>query len=98
MKKFWWVVIIAVLIAVVPLLLSCQGPAAPTGPPGPAGPAGAPAPTPPGAGLKSTITKVEIGADRKPVVTFTLTDDKGMPLKISDLDGYPSFILTYIKE
>lgn len=44
------------------------------------------------------ITKVDIPADRKPVVTFTLTDDKGLPLKVSDLDGRPTFVLAYVKE
>ncbi|MEK7354433.1 MAG: hypothetical protein AABZ77_08010, partial [Chloroflexota bacterium] len=102
MKKIWWlVVLVSALIALIPLLLSCQGavgPAGPAGSQGAAGPPGAAAPVPPGSGLKATITKVDIGSDRKPVVTFTIADGKGTPLKISDLDGYPSFILTYIKE
>ena len=75
-----------------------QGPAGPAGPVGPSGPQGAPAPVIPGTGLKAAISKVEIGADRKPVVTFTITDEKGVPLKISDLDGYPNFTLSYVKE
>ncbi|MBI3915007.1 MAG: OmcA/MtrC family decaheme c-type cytochrome [Chloroflexi bacterium] len=61
-----------------------QGPAGPAGPPGPAG---KPAPVPPGPGLKMEITKVEIPADNKPVVTFKLTDDKGNPVSPADLDA-----------
>ncbi|MBI2860834.1 MAG: OmcA/MtrC family decaheme c-type cytochrome [Chloroflexi bacterium] len=87
-----------------------QGPPGQPGTPGPAGPPGQPgapgiAGTPgagavpgAGAGVKSSITKVEIGADRKPVVTFTLKDDKDRPLQIADLDGYPSFTMAYVKE
>ncbi|MBI4286061.1 MAG: hypothetical protein HY670_09240, partial [Chloroflexi bacterium] len=85
-----------------------QGPAgAPgtPGAPGPTGPAGAPAPVPPGAGLKLTITKAEIPADRKPVVTFKITDDAGAPLKIEDLDPLPipgampaRFTIAYLKQ
>ncbi len=56
-----------------------------------AGLAGAsPAPAPsgsPGPGLQMQISKVEIGADNKPVVTFKLTDAKGVPFKASDLDA-----------
>src|SRR3972149_1117131 len=79
-------------------LVACQGTAGPVGSQGPPGPAGAPAPVAPGPGLKATITKVEIGADRKPVVTFTIANDQSMPLKIADLDGYPRFVFSYIKE
>ena len=76
-----------------------QGPQGPTGPAGaagapgapgaagPAGPQGAPGTTGPGAGLKATITKVDIGADNKPVVTFSVTDSKGNVLKNADLDA-----------
>lgn len=83
------------------LLAACagpQGPAGTAGPAGPAGPQGAAAPVVPGTGLHSEITKVEIGADRKPVVTFVVHDGKNVPLKISDLDGYPSFNIAYIKD
>ncbi|MDP2731141.1 MAG: OmcA/MtrC family decaheme c-type cytochrome [Dehalococcoidales bacterium] len=93
-KKLTFMLLLGLSLGLL-LLSACQGP---TGPTGPQGPEGSPAPIPPGVGLKSTITKVEIGADRKPIVTFTLTDEKGTPLKISDLDGYPSFTLAYIKE
>ncbi|MDP3879198.1 MAG: OmcA/MtrC family decaheme c-type cytochrome [Dehalococcoidales bacterium] len=102
MKK---VILGAFLLAGLSLLAAgCQGAGGPAGPPGTPGaqgapgPQGAPAPIPPGAGLKAAITKVDIGADRKPVVTFTITDAKDKPLKIADLDGYPSFILSYIEE
>jgi len=40
----------------------------------------------PGEGVKLTITKAEVPADLKPVVTFTLTDDAGNPLKLTDVD------------
>lgn len=45
-----------------------------------------------------TITRVEIPADRKPVVTFTVTDDSGKPLKLTDLDGNPSISIASIQE
>ena len=41
----------------------------------------------PGPGLKLQITKVEIPADKKPVVTFQITDDKGGQLRPADLDA-----------
>ena len=40
----------------------------------------------PGPGLKLQITKAETPANRKPVVTFTISDDAGNPLKIEDVD------------
>lgn len=40
----------------------------------------------PGPGVKLIIAKAEVPADRKPVVTFTLTDDAGTPLKLTDVD------------
>lgn len=67
-----------------------SGPVGAQGPAGPAGPAGAvgkAAPVPPGPGLKMEISKVDIGADNKPVVTFKLTDSQGNPVKVSDLDA-----------
>ncbi len=39
-----------------------------------------------GYGLKAEISKVEIGADLKPVVTFKVTDAQGKVLKNADLD------------
>jgi OmcA/MtrC family decaheme c-type cytochrome len=42
--------------------------------------------TSPGPGVKLTITRAEVRADLKPVVTFTLTDDAGNPLKLADVD------------
>ena len=44
------------------------------------------APAAPGEGVKLTITKARIPADLKPVVNFTLTDDAGNPLKLTDVD------------
>ena len=43
-----------------------------------------------------TITGVRIGGDRKPVVDFTLEDDAGTPLPVSELDGPPRFVLGHI--
>ncbi len=79
-----------------------QGPAGATGAQGPAGPTGAVGAAGAAAiiltdGVVAKITGVTIGADRKPVVSFTLADGKGQPLKISDLDGYPSFTIAYVK-
>ncbi|MBI4786828.1 MAG: OmcA/MtrC family decaheme c-type cytochrome [Chloroflexi bacterium] len=98
-----FILVVAALIAALAIGCSAApGPAGPPGPPGPAGPAGlagAPGPAgapgaagksavgPPGPGLKIEIAKVEIGADNKPVVTFKLTDDKGITLKAADLDS-----------
>src|SRR3989304_3113710 len=64
------------------------GPAGVAGAQGAVGPAGASAVSY-GLDVKATILKVDIGSDRRPVVTFKLTDEKGTPLKISDLDGNP---------
>jgi len=63
------------------------GPAGPAGVAGPAGPQGAPGTSGPASGLKATISKVDIGADNKPVVTFAVTDSKGNVLKNADLDA-----------
>lgn len=65
----------------------------PTGPAGPAGPAGAAAPqnaslTGPGSGLVTKISQVTIPTDNKPVVTLTITDAAGGPLKSKALQGY----------
>lgn len=89
-----------------------QGPAGPTGAAGVAGAAGARGPQGPqgpqgpaglatlikGEGLTVNISGVTIGADRKPVVSFTIKDSKGVPLKISDLDTYPRFGIAYINK
>lgn len=88
------------------VLSACAGPQGPAGTPGPAGPAGpqgtqgaaGAAGAVQGDGLVSKITSVTIGADRKPVVTFSIADGKGQPLKISDLDTYPRFTIAYIKQ
>ncbi len=67
-----------------------EGAPGPAGPPGPTGVPGAPgksAALPPGPGLKMDISKVEIGSDNKPVVTFKVTDDKGNPVNVSDMDA-----------
>ena len=104
MSKTIWGIIIGVSLGLVALLTACAGPAGSVGPAGAtgqqgvAGPPGAAAQVSPGTGLHADITKIEIGADRKPVVTFVIHDGKNVPLKISDLDGYPSFVLAFIKE
>ncbi len=66
------------------------GPAGPAGPIGPAGPAGAAntAFIVPGDGLVAKITSVTIPADNKPVVSLTITDAAGRPMKSSALEGY----------
>ncbi len=69
------------------------GPVGPPGPVGPAGPAGAAAPqnaalTVPGNGLIAKISQVIIPADNKPVVTLTITDAVGRPVKSKALEGY----------
>ena len=38
-------------------------------------------------GLKAEITAVNIPADRRPVVTFKISDGKGKPLELGDLDA-----------
>ena len=38
-------------------------------------------------GLKAEITAVSIPADRRPVVTFRISDGKGRPLELGDLDA-----------
>ncbi|MBI4188353.1 MAG: carboxypeptidase regulatory-like domain-containing protein, partial [Chloroflexi bacterium] len=63
MKKFWWVVVVA-LIAVIPLLLSCQGP------PGPAGPPGTPGTS--SGTVTGTITN---NLNQKPVAGVNVTTD-----------------------
>ncbi len=87
---------IAAAVLAVVLVVGCSaapGPAGPAGPQGPAGLAGAPgvpgkpAPAAPGAGLKAEISKVEIGADNKPVVTFKVTDAQGNLMRNSNLDA-----------
>jgi len=102
-RKLLALAALGILAGILLLFAACSGPQGPVGTAGPAGAAGpagpqGPALIIPGTGLHSEITKVEIGADRKPVVTFVMHDGKGVPLKISDLDGYPSFTLAYIKE
>lgn len=39
----------------------------------------------PGPGIQSEISDVEIGADRKPVVTFSVADAAGVPLALEDV-------------
>jgi len=63
-----------------------KGPPAPHGAAGSAEPSGRSASVP-GPGLKLKITKVELPADNKPAITFRITDDKGGPLKPTDLDA-----------
>jgi hypothetical protein len=83
----------ALAVALVVGCSAAPGPAGPAGSQGPAGLAGAPgvpgksAPAAPGAGLKAEISKVEIGADNKPAVTFKVTDAQGNLMKNSDLDA-----------
>ena len=76
-----------------------DGAPGPTGPAGPAGPAGPPGDgsQTEGAGLDFEILGVTIGADRKPMVEFTMADENGDPLGIEDLDGDPSFGLAYLQ-
>lgn len=60
------------------------------GPQGPAGPQGEQGPPGPGAVLagpriQAEILGVEMPGDRKPVVTFSITDENGVPLKMEDV-------------
>ncbi len=70
------------------------GPAGPPGPAGPQGPAGAQGPAGsagvasagvPDPSLQVKVLRVEIPADRKPLVSFNLTDGKGNPLRTQDV-------------
>ncbi|MDO8567170.1 MAG: OmcA/MtrC family decaheme c-type cytochrome [Dehalococcoidales bacterium] len=92
MKRFLQLAIICLTFAAV--FAGCkagqqgaQGPAGQSGAPGPQGTAGAPAPVTPGAGLKATITRVDVGADRKVTVSYKLTDEAGTPVSRSLLDA-----------
>ena len=58
----------------------------PQGLPGAFGPQGPLGDAVAGADVKIDITNVDIGADRIPVATFKLTDGKGVPLNLTDLD------------
>jgi len=49
-------------------------------------------------GYKIAINGVTIGADRKPVVAFTIQDGKAQPLKLANLDSNPGFVIAYIKK
>ncbi|MBI4297961.1 MAG: OmcA/MtrC family decaheme c-type cytochrome, partial [Chloroflexi bacterium] len=73
-------------------LIACKGGVGPQGERGLQGPQGEAAPVPPGPGVKMTITQVNIPADRKPVVTFTLADNAGAPLKLTDVDDLSAAI------
>ncbi|MDO8750519.1 MAG: OmcA/MtrC family decaheme c-type cytochrome [Dehalococcoidia bacterium] len=91
MKRFAFISIGLAIVAGV-LISACtgsegkQGPKGDQGVAGSAGALGKDAPVPPGAGVNLAVTKVEVPADRKPVVTFTMTDAVGKPLKLSDVD------------
>jgi len=80
---------IGAMTALLAIVSCAPGPAGPSGPAGPVGPAGPAAVVsiPPGDGLKLDISKAEIGADNKPVVTFKITDDRGNLIKPRDLDA-----------
>lgn len=43
--------------------------------------------TPASSGVKLAVTGASLPGDRKPVVSFKLTDDNGSPLRLSDLDA-----------
>ena len=49
-------------------------------------------------GYKITLNGVVVGADRKPVATFTIQDGKAQPRKLANLDSNPSFVIAYIKK
>ncbi|MDP2727396.1 MAG: OmcA/MtrC family decaheme c-type cytochrome, partial [Dehalococcoidia bacterium] len=50
----------------------------------------------PSTGLNVKITKVEIPVNRKPVVTFRVSDDQGRGLSLTDLDGVPRLTIARI--
>ncbi|MDO8669905.1 MAG: OmcA/MtrC family decaheme c-type cytochrome [Dehalococcoidia bacterium] len=54
--------------------------------------------TPASEGVQLTVTSASIPGDRKPVVSFSLTDSKGSPLRLSDLDGNPSFTIAVLQQ
>ncbi len=85
--------IVSLLVALTVTGLAFTGYLSAQGPAGPAGASGIVA----GLDLKVEIMKVDIGSDRRPVVTFKLTDSKGAALKISDLDGTPRFGMAAVK-
>jgi len=99
MKRTSILIVATIVLLSAALAAGCSPAPGPAGPPGPVGPAGLegppglpgapgkPAPLPPGPGLKMEISKVEIGSDNKPVVTFKMTDDKGNPVKPADVDA-----------
>lgn len=62
-----------------------QGPAGQQGPAGPAGSAGVAAAGVPDPSLRVEILSVNIPEDRKPVVSFNLTDGKGNSLRVQDV-------------
>lgn len=98
MTRLKWIVLGLLGFITLIVLVSCAsltgpaGPAGPPGPPGPAGPAGkdgAPGVSfipAPGAGLKVKISAAEFPADGKPVITLSVTDAAGVPLKPEALE------------
>ncbi|MBI3764765.1 MAG: OmcA/MtrC family decaheme c-type cytochrome, partial [Chloroflexi bacterium] len=101
-RKFMSAAIVGLGAALI--LAACAGatgPAGPSGapgavgPPGSAGEAGPPGQSAvilPGPGLQVKITGVEFPSDGKPVVSLTITDDAGTPLKREVLEGARFFI------
>lgn len=92
-------------------VLSAQtGPVGPQGPAGPQGPKGDPGPAGkdgepgkdfvplPGTGLQAKISKVDLPADGKPVVTLTITDGSGVPLSFKAVETYGFTIAQVVED
>ncbi len=85
-----------------------QGSQGPAGPPGPAGPQGIEGPSGaaaveaaapsiiPSDGITANISDVAIGDDLTPVVTFSVTDENGVPLSLEQIDSL-NFLIARIE-
>ncbi len=91
MKKRILIIFISLLAMTLLLVIAaCTSatppPASPTAPQPPLAQATRAPSVAPGPGMKLEISKVEIGSDNKPVVTFRVTDDRGNLIRPADWD------------
>jgi OmcA/MtrC family decaheme c-type cytochrome len=77
-----------------------QGEQGELGPQGARGPSGTPAELVinPGPGLQAEISGVEFGANGRPLITLTFTDDNGTPLDVDSLEGYGFTIAQVVED